>query len=163
MVCTSQLPYLTYGLHTVALYTLTAKYISGLNASSLLSVGPSPAPDAFSMDLDTTLSPSERASCVAWDAHIQNAIGCLLRGIMYSSRYRKIMPPSFIQRSRAYTLSLSATMFPYRLRALQIPRLDASGFWNLAGQEIEDVQAEKQQEKFPHDGKKQAPPAARPR
>jgi sorting and assembly machinery component 37 len=48
---------------------------------------------------------------------------------------------------------------PHRIRALHAPRLDASGLWDLSGEEVRDFEAEKQQAKFSRDGK---PPAAPP-
>ncbi|KAI0035533.1 hypothetical protein K488DRAFT_76569 [Vararia minispora EC-137] len=151
-----QLPYLTHGLHTVVSYTSIVQYISGLNTSALPSVGPSPEPDAFSMDLDTMLGPSERASCVAWSAHMQNIIGDLLAHVFFSLPENYT---SFIHPALAGLYSVPQRYYvPYRLRALQVPRLDASGLWNLAGEEIEDIQAEKQPENIPRNSKKPAPP-----
>ena len=51
---------------------------------------------------------------------------------------------------------------PHRIRDLHAPRLDASGLWNLAGEEIEDVEAEEAQPKFSRDGKPRSAPAPPP-
>ena len=51
---------------------------------------------------------------------------------------------------------------PHRIRDLHAPRLDASGLWNLAGEEIEDVEAEEAQSKFSRDGKPRSAPALPP-
>jgi len=156
---TGHLPYLTHGMHTVGSYASIARYIAALNPATLSRNGPVDTPDIFSADLDVMLSPSERATRTAWAAHVQYVLGDLLAHSLYSlpDNYNNLVHPTIAQ---LYPVP-QRYYVPSRLRALYAPRLDASGLWSLAGEELEDTEAERklQESRFPRDA---APRSSQP-
>ncbi|VDC06646.1 unnamed protein product [Peniophora sp. CBMAI 1063] len=159
---TGHLPYLTHALHTVGSYASIAKYVSALNPATLPAAGQEAVPEVFSADLDHMLSASERAVKTAWAAHTHYVLGDLLAHVLYSlpENYSTLVYPTL---ASLYPVP-QRYYVPHRIRDLHAPRLDASGLWNLAGEEIEDVEAEEEaaQSKFPRDGKPRSTPAPPP-
>ncbi|KAI0321659.1 hypothetical protein OF83DRAFT_1161721 [Amylostereum chailletii] len=154
---TGQLPYLTHGHHVVASYSSIVKYVTGLSPSALPYAYRNNSvsePDIFSTDLDILLSLSERAHRTAWAAHVQSTLGDLVAHVLYS------LPENFNTLTHPTLVSLFSIpqryYVPARIRQTYQARLDASGLWALAGEEIEDTAAE--QPKFPREKKPSQPP-----
>ncbi|THH17533.1 hypothetical protein EW146_g3295 [Bondarzewia mesenterica] len=92
-------------------------------------------------DLSPSGSTVECAKRTAWSAHIESTFGDLVAHMFYSlpTNYNGLTYPalaSFMSVPQRYYV-------PQRVRNLYHKRLEASGLWNLPGEEVEDKEAEK--------------------
>ncbi|KAI0064474.1 hypothetical protein BV25DRAFT_1800262 [Artomyces pyxidatus] len=128
-----QLPYLSHGLHVVAPASSIFKYVAALSPASLHAHDD--APQIFSADLDALLSSIERSKRTAWCAHIETTLGDLVAHVFYSlpANYAAVTYPAF---ALLYPIP-QRYYVPNRIRQSYQARLEASGLWNLPGEEIE--------------------------
>ncbi|TFY82366.1 hypothetical protein EWM64_g1644 [Hericium alpestre] len=150
-----QLPYLTHLHHALAPFSSILKYVNGLTQASLPHEN-SNTEHMFSADLDTLLSTSERAQRTACPAIVDvfNAQAHMFYSL--PANYADVTHPalvSFLPIPQRYYV-------PHRIRDAYHKRLEASGLWNLPGEEIEEQEPAprpvlgKKEQKKPEDPKK---------
>ncbi|KAG6860933.1 hypothetical protein C0995_005888 [Termitomyces sp. Mi166 len=124
--CLGHLPYLVHGQHTVSSLGSIIKYVAGLKAAE---------PTRSSLNLDLSLSSTEKSQSVAWCAHVESNIGDIVSYALYSnqSNWTELMHPAL---ASLYSIP-RCYYIPGRIREMYRPRLEIVGLWDLPTKEEE--------------------------
>ncbi|KDQ33461.1 hypothetical protein PLEOSDRAFT_20363 [Pleurotus ostreatus PC15] len=121
-----QLPYLSHETQIVSTFPSIVKYVSKLKKVDGVNIP----------DLDSVLSPMERATSVAWISHVSTNMGDIVAHMFYSleDNWTKTLRPHLA----AMQPIPQRYYLPDRIRASYRPRLEAAGLWNLPGIEQQE-------------------------